>query len=232
MSSFLQAPAEPDVWQARPSRVVLQGVVGSRGVGLDTAESDTDRLGVFAESTDEFLGLDEPLETARHPHCDEQLFELRKYLSLALRSNSTILELLYLDRYEVCDEVGLGLIGLRDKLVSGPRVKGAYLGYAQRQVDDLRRGLGERAGKAARTAARIVKQGFELYSTGHLTVRVDAPGWYHDIAERAQAGDLSAVQGVVAQYDTLFAETRSVLPDEPDRAAVDAWLRKTRRALL
>ena len=40
-----------------PPNVLLSGIVGSTAYGLDTKDSDVDRLGVFAAPTEKLLGL-------------------------------------------------------------------------------------------------------------------------------------------------------------------------------
>lgn len=226
--------ARPATDTPRPSNVLLEGVIGTAAYGLDPqllGEEGPETLGVYAAPTEDFLGLDEPPEDLGSVPTGHVMQELRRFLNTAHRSTAA-LELLHLEKYQACHRLGVSLIGIRHKLLSAPRVRAAYLGGAQDQLDGLRRGLGERAGRAAVTAARLVKQGLQLWSTGVLTVRLDAPGWYHDVAARAVAGDIEVVEALVEQYALEFDRIPTVLPAMPDRDGVDGWLRGARRDLI
>lgn len=221
----------PDVWAERPDGVVLEGVVGSRAYGLAWEGSDTDRRGVFLAPSEEFFGLDDVRETADNPLGDEVLHELGRFVRQALKANPAMIDLLWLEEYEVCTEVGIGLIGLRQDLLSAPRVRGSYLHAAAELLKLVHRG-GARTSKTARHMARLLVTGYGLWSTGHLRVRLTDPRWVWDFGERVADGDAQAAEHLVAEYEQRFADTPTVLPDTPDRGRVDAWLKETRRDAL
>jgi hypothetical protein len=58
-------------------------------------------------------------------------------------------------------------------------------------------------------------------------VRVEDPEEYHRFGA-AVAADPASARSLLARYETAFAETRSVLPDRPDEAPAEAWLRRVR----
>jgi hypothetical protein len=219
------------------THVLLSGVVGSTAYGLARAGSDVDRLGVFAAPTEELHGLHRPKESHVTTTPDRTLHEAAKWCRLALGGNPTVLELAWLpdELYEVRTGLGDELIGLRSALLSAPRVRDAYLGYAARQFRRLQaRGDGslsadlrKRTAKHARHLRRLCHQGHELYATGRLTVRVEDPEEYHRFGERV-AADPSAAEPLLRHYEDAFATTRTVLPAEPDEAPVEAWLRRVR----
>ena len=66
---------------------ILRAIVGSRGCGLETPESDVDEMGVMVEPLHEAMGLSAPFEqfvrtgpdkTREGP--DLQIYGLRKFL--------------------------------------------------------------------------------------------------------------------------------------------------------
>lgn len=220
--------------------VLLSGVVGSTAYGLAGPDSDVDRLGVFAFETADLHGLETPAETVTSSKPDTTFHEARKYCALALGGNPTVSELMWLpcDLYEVRNPLGDDLINIRYAFLSAKRVRDAYLGYATQQFKRLEaRGDGsfsadtrKRTAKHARHLLRLCAQGLELYRGGVLRIRLENPQHYLDFGERVASGDVDHARRVMAGYEAAFDEKPSVLPDEPDRAAVEAWLRSVRAA--
>ncbi|MFJ3306437.1 DNA polymerase beta superfamily protein [Streptomyces sp. NPDC086549] len=220
--------------------VILSGIVGSTAYGLAHEGSDIDRLGVFAVPTAELHGLHRPKESHVTTGPDRTLHEAAKWCRLALGGNPTAMELVWLpdELYEVRTPFGDELIGIRSSLLCAKRVRDAYLGYATQQFRRLEaRGDGsfsadtrKRTAKHARHLKRLCHQGLELYTTGRLTIRVENPQEYHDFGERV-AADAAAALPVLRAYETAFDETTSVLPERPDEAAAESWLRRVRAHL-
>lgn len=222
------------------SNVLLSGIVGSTAYGLDRPGSDIDRLGIFAAPTEQLHGLQQPVQSHVFTEPDHTLHEAAKWCRLALGGNPTVMELVWLpgELYEVRTALGDELIGLRSAFLSARRVRAAYLGYATQQFQRLRdRADGsfsadtrKRTAKHARHLMRLCHQGLELYTTGHLTLRVDDPDTYHEFGERVAADALVALP-LLNEYEAAFNETGGVLPAEPDEAAVEDWLRRVRASL-
>lgn len=219
------------------THVLLSGIVGSTAYGLARAGSDVDRLGVFAAPTQELHGLHPPKETHVTTAPDSALHEVAKWCRLALGGNPTVMELVWLpdELYEVRTPLGDELIGLRAAFLSAPRVRAAYLGYAAQQFRRLS-GRDEgaltaharrRTAKHARHLKRLCGQGLELYATGRLTIRVEDPDAHHRFGEQV-AADPSVALALLRRYEDAFDATRSVLPEQPDEATVEAWLRRVR----
>ncbi|MEU6537759.1 nucleotidyltransferase domain-containing protein [Streptomyces sp. NPDC047000] len=228
------APEVPDVPDAPDAAsVLLSGIVGSTAYGLAHAGSDTDRLGLFAVPTERLHGLHPPKESYVSTDPDRTLHEAAKWCRLALGGNPTVTELVWLpdELYEVRTPLGDELIGIRATLLSAHRVRAAYLGYATRQFRRLRakdpRERGARVAKHARHLKRLCHQGLELYTTGRLTLRVEDPQEYRDFGERV-AADPEAALPLLRHYEAAFGTSATVLPDEPDEAAAEAWLRRVR----
>ncbi|MFG3512658.1 nucleotidyltransferase domain-containing protein [Streptomyces bobili] len=218
--------------------ILLSGVVGSTAYGLAHAGSDVDRLGLFAAPTEELHGLHPPQESHVSTAPDRTLHEAAKWCRLALGGNPTVTELVWLpdELYEVRTPLGDELIDIRTTFLSARRVRDAYLGYATQQFRRLLgRGGGsfsadtrKRTAKHARHLKRLCGQGYELYTTGRLTIRVDDPESFHRFGEQV-ADDPETALPLLRRYETAFEEARSVLPEQPDERAADAWLRKVRR---
>lgn len=218
--------------------VLLSGIVGSTAYGLAGPGSDVDRLGMFATPTLELLGLRVPPESHVTVKPDATFHEAGKAARLLLAGNPTVSELLWLpdDLYETRTALGEEMIARRSAFLSAKKVHDAYLGYATQQFrkliargDEARsRDARRRTAKHARHLMRLVDQGLELYASGTLTIRLAEPGRYRDFGERVAADPQAAVP-FMAQAEQRFSQTRTVLPDEPDTAAVQAWLLRVRR---
>ncbi|GAA2347265.1 nucleotidyltransferase domain-containing protein [Dactylosporangium salmoneum] len=225
-----------------PPNVLLSGIVGSTAYGLAGPDSDVDRLGVFAAPTAAFHGLTTPTESVVSSKPDTTFHEARKYCQLALGGNPTVSELMWLpaDLYETTTSLGVALIGIRRAFPSAKRVRDAYLGYATQQFKRLEaRGDGsfsadtrKRTAKHARHLLRLCDQGYDLFATGELRIRVADPQRFLDFGERVAGGDIEHARSVMAKYEALFDEATSPLPVDPDRAVVEAWLLQVRREYL
>ena len=214
--------------------VLLSGVVGSTAYGLAGPGSDVDRLGMFALPTLSLLGLHTPRESRVSTHPDVTFHEAAKLARLALGGNPTASELLWLpdDLYEVRTPLGDEAVALRGAFLSAPRVRAAYLGYATQQFRKLLTRdpatTSAKVAKHARHLMRLVEQGYELYTTGHVTIRVPDPERLRAFGEQV-AADPEAARPFMAAAEDRFAAARTVLPDEPDTKAVEDWLLRVRR---
>lgn len=220
--------------------LLLLGVVGSTAYGLAGPDSDVDRLGMYAAPTVEFHGLRPPVGKAAtivRNDPDETLHEAGKFASLALSGNPTVMELLWLTDYEVDHPLGLELVDIRSAFLCAPRVRDAYLGYATQQFkrldergDNFGSDLRKRTAKHARHLMRLCYQGLTLYRTGELVVRLSEPEAFLEFGERVAEQGSGLALKMVRSYEDAFNGTTSVLPDRPDEAKVEAWLKEVRRA--
>lgn len=229
------APAAPTL-DTGGMHILLEGVVGSTAYGLAGPDSDVDRLGIFAYDTVRLFRLDPPRESIVTTKPDSTLHEASKAVRLLLAGNPTSTEVLWLTEYEVRAPLGAELIGLRSAFLSAKRTRDTYLGYATQQFKKLlTRGDGSfdsdiparRASKHARHLMRLVDQGFELYTTGNLRIRLENPQKYLDFGEAVAANPQAAVPFMAAAEDR-FNAAKTVLPDEPRTAVVQAWLNRVR----
>lgn len=224
--------------------IILQGIVGSTAYGLAREGSDVDRLGVFAAPSEAFWGLKPPVgklaTIVQHEPSDITLHELGKFCSLALQCNPTILELLWLPRelYEIQTTHGNWLRELKGAFLSRKRVRDAYFGYATQQFERLSNRSRfpdvpvNRIEKHARHLRRLLYQGFELYETGAMSVKVSDPEEYFYFGEQVAAGDTDLAARLIDRFSEWFDNATSPLPEHPRTEAVEEYLRTTRKALL
>lgn len=218
--------------------VLLSGIVGSTAYGLAHAGSDIDRLGLFAAPTADFHGLHRPAESHVTTAPDRTLHEAAKWCRLALVCNPTASELVWLpdDMYETRTPLGDELMALRRSFLSARAVRNSYLGYAAQQfrklstrdpADPVSRVQGA---KHARHLVRLVEQGLALHETGGITVRLADPDRVRALGERYAERPADA-EGLLAAAEERF-DRPGTLPDAPDEAPVEAWLRRVRAAHL
>jgi hypothetical protein len=217
--------------------ILLSGVVGSTAYGLDHQGSDIDRMGVFAYPTQNVLGLHVPKDSIVSTKPDITLHEVRKFLGLALNGNPSIMEMMWLEQYEVVSAWGADLIEIRQAFLTARSVRDSYFGYAMSQFKRLStRGngtfssdLGKRTEKHARHLMRLVEQGFSLYTTGELSIKVDNPEQYHAFGKTVAAGNLNAAQTYLMKAEDRFNQATTVLPDRPNERRVEKWLLGVRK---
>lgn len=215
------------------SCTLLKGVVGSTAYGLNHAGSDLDYRGVYAAPTQLLLGLDSPdLEKAiEYKNPDTAYYEALHYCRLAMKSNPSILELLWLDSYNVRTKAGDELVKIRNAFPTAKMVKAAYLGYAEQQYSKLLKDpREEKRAKNARHFARLLHQGADLYSTGRLEVKLPNPPYFFDFGKRVAKGDLDLAKKEMAWAQWIFS-TPSVLEDKPNKELINEWLLGVRNGL-
>jgi len=221
--------AEYDLWQ----HVIYRCVVGSRAYGLDHADSDVDRRGVYlppAEMHWSLYGVPEQLENTE---TDECYWELQKFLTLALKANPNMLEVLSSPLIEQVAELGQELLDMRDAFLS-KLVYQTYNGYVMSQFQKLEqdiRNRGEVKWKHAMHLVRLLLSGVTVLRDGFVPVRVEA---HRERLLAIRDGrmaweDLDAWRlELHKQFDSAFETTR--LPDRPDYEAVNGFLVRARRS--
>ena len=167
-------------------------------------------------------------------------YSLRKYVRLALKGHPTILLLLFVPEELIVEEktIGRELRDLRPSLLSKRAGRG-YLGYLRGQKERLlgtrgqknvnRPELVEAHGfdtKYAMHAARLGYQGIELLETGWLTLPMPEPHRSSVMAIRKGERTFDETIAEIDEVERRLAGAleSSLLPDEPNRAAVDHFL--------
>lgn len=223
---------------------LIAGIVGSHAYGLAGPDSDVDTLSVAAAPTAEFHGLRTPTGKAGSrvtANPDTVVHEAGKFIALCLKANPTVNELLWLpdDCYATVHPLGQELIDLRVSLLGAHHVKEAYFGYAQAQFTRLKNRAGEsfssnirtRTEKHARHLLRLITGGTQLYTTGHLDVRLDNPDKYRDfgitVASDPERG-IELAEATLAYHRAAIESAASPLPAYPDTRAAEEWLLRVR----
>ncbi len=226
-----------------PWHELLRAIVGSKAYGLDHVGSDTDYLSFAAAPTTAFHGLHPPTGKAatrvtKDP--DHVTHEVGKAVGLMLSCNPTLLEVLWLpvDCYRLRTPLSAELIRNRDAFLSRKAVRNAFLGYATQQFKKLRdSGTGtfgsdvrHRPEKHARHLMRLCQQGHDLYVTGTMTVRVTDPEPYFAFG-RDVLLDSTRARDLITYTENAFDRVVSPLPESPDDARVERWLRWVREEM-
>ncbi|MFF9897461.1 DNA polymerase beta superfamily protein [Streptomyces longispororuber] len=227
----MDAPATPH--DLVRDHTVYACVMGSRAFGLATADSDTDRRGVYLAPTELYWRFAKPPTHVDGPADEQFSWELERFCELALRANPNILECLHSPLVEYVTDTGRELLALR----------GAFL-YRQAHETFARYALGQRRKleadvrthgaprwKHAMHLLRLLTSCRDLLRTGELTLDV---GEQREPLLAVRRGEVPWPE-VEARMARLAAEAdaaaaRSPLPPEPDRRRVEDFLFRARRA--
>jgi hypothetical protein len=167
------------------------------------------------------------------------MHEAEKFCRLAKGCNPSVLELLWLGAYEQQTSLGYSLIVIRNHFLSARRVKDAYMGYATQQLrrmdvpaDGSPVERPAKMAKHARHVARLLYQGYQLYRTSTLPVKLPNAALIREIGEAAAEGDNGPLRRYFTSHEAKFNANPSTLPDEPDLPIIDSWLHEVRMSYL
>lgn len=216
-------------------RVILRVVIGSRAYGLDDAHSDTDRRGVYlppAELHWSVYGVPEQIDDEP---AQETYWELQKLLVMGLKANPNVLECLWSPLVESATPLGRELLALRAAFLSR-LVFQTYSGYVASQFRKIEADLRQHGApkwKHVMHLLRLLQAGIGVLRTGEVPVHVGAD---RDRLLAVRRGEV-AWQDVEAWRQALHVEftaaaATTALPERPDYARVDAFLRRARRLAL
>lgn len=211
------------------NRTCLFGVVGSVAQGRATEESDTDYAGVFIEPASDIAGLDwnkgKEFWNNQSPFGDDYTFyEIGKLVSLALQSNPFAVEILFLGKYDIQDDVGDALLDLRYSLISEQRVREAYIGVVTAKIREIER-MTITKPKSAIHALRLARQGYTLLTTGEVVIEVENSAEYLNLTRRGKDSMLSIINKELEPLKTCS----SVLREKPDRKSAVEFIKKVRK---
>lgn len=237
---------------------VLRVRTGSQTHGISTESSDRDEMGVCIEPEAYVIGLrkfeqymyrDAAERTGRFDapsepgDLDLTVYSLRKFTSLIINGNPSMLELLFIDQPEAViwrTEAGAHLQRMGREYVVSKDAGPKYLGYmeAQRRSmksyngkgrDVTRPHLMEKYGFDTKYAGHMIRlgmQGIELMTTGKIQLPMDT----------VEAGIIRAVRNGVFKMDTVLAIAEDLerrlkdaidktsLREHPDKATMNDWL--------
>ena len=215
--------------------VIYRVIVGSRAYGLDHAESDTDRRGIYLPPADvhwSMFGVPEQIENMDTEEC---YWELQKFLMLALKANPNILECLYSPLIETITPLAQELLAEREMFLS-KLVYQTYNGYVMSQFKKLEQDLrarGELKWKHAMHLIRLLLSGVTVLQAGFVPVRVDE---HRDELLAIRRGELRWEEvnarrlSLHKEFDAALAITK--LPERPDYERANAFLLQARREMV
>lgn len=236
-------------------KIILECIVGStlHGTAVSDGLEDLDLMAVVVEDATTFLGFaqtDTWVERTKPQgvrseagDIDRTVYGLRKFLSLALKGNPTILLALFAPPRFIrhISSPGKQLQDMYPWIVS-KQVFAPFRGYMRQQHERLLGLRGQRNvtrpelvnafGYDTKYAAHIVRlgrQGVELLSTGRLTLPMPEPDQRLCVDVRTGKYTLAQVSELIidAENSIVGAFERSDLRLWPDRAAVEGWMVQT-----
>lgn len=217
-------------------QICLLGLQGSRGLGLQqTADADYDYRGVWLAKNQDLVGLTQfvPKSTIEYnDHRDDEmdyvLHEVGKFFELCLKGNPSVVTLLFLPKYNICDSVGSEIVANRNLFLSSTAVRKAFGGYAMAQVLYLKRKHkfpdGRKQEKHIRHIFRLFDMGQELLETGQMTMPLADPQKYLDL----QTMTIEQTYEMFEKRDREFQTAKSILPEQPETYLVNKLLLKIR----
>lgn len=125
------------------NKIILKIRSGSHLYGTNTENSDKDYLGIYLNTKEELLGLqnseelteniESKLKNGRNTKdaIDCKYYELRKFCRLAMNGNPTVLEILFVNKENILEitKEGEELLKLKKEFISN-RIYNSFMGYA------------------------------------------------------------------------------------------------------
>ncbi len=215
--------------------VIYRCIVGSRAYGLDDANSDTDRRGIYlppAQLHWSLYGIPEQLENKDAQEC---YWELQKFLILALKANPTVLECLYTPLVETATPLVEELLAMRSMFLS-QLVYQTYNSYVMSQFKKMEQDIrtkGEVKWKHVMHLIRLLLSGITVLKKGFVPVRVEEHRQQLLAIRRGEVSweEVNALRlSLHQEFDTAFAATD--LPERPDYERANAFLIKARTSMV
>jgi len=217
--------------------VIYRVVAGSRAFGLATEASDDDRSGVYLPPADWHWGFDKPPEQVdlKADGVEEVIWEIEKFLRLALNANPNILEVLWAPVVLQADDLGRELRAMRTAFLSR-RLHQTYSGYVTSQfrlLEQRFRASGTFKPKHAMHLIRLLHSG--LHAVRHGDILVDV-GEHRDELMAIRRGERTfeevrtRANELIREFDAEAVTAK--LPDEPDTARANRFLLAARRRAL
>jgi predicted nucleotidyltransferase len=239
---------ESEARKIAKKNLILMTQVGSESLGLNVpGHADRDLMGVCLEPPSHVIGLrhfeqdvmrDKPQGVRSEAgDTDSVVYSARKFCSLALKGNPSILTALFAPVIDA-NKYGFQLRDLAPAFAS-KRAGRAFLGYMVQQRERLmgergqkevnRPELVEQFGYDTKYAMHIVRlgyQGVQYMTTGKLILPIPSEDRGRIFNIRMGYYDLEEVLEIAAAHETVLERLleTSPLPDDPDHKRVEEWL--------
>lgn len=234
---------------------ILECVVGStlHGTSVEDGLEDLDLMAIVLERPEQMIGFSvtDTWVTRTKPQgvrseagdTDHVAYGLRKFLSLALKGNPTILLPLFApaSAVRITTPQGEQLRAMAPLIIS-KQCYAPFRGYMHQQHQRLVGTLGqknvtrpeliEKYGYDTKYAGHIVRlglQGAELLHTGRLTLPMREEQRQLVVAVRTGQFTLERVSHMIESMEQILSirHDQSTLRDKPDHAQVEAWMLDT-----
>lgn len=213
-------------------RVPLVVQTGSRAYGVANSESDYDYMGVYVPPTKDIMSVgsspDKTIDLSKDisgvGEADITLFEIGHFLSLAMKSNPTILAVFRAPLIR-CTKVGEELRGLFPYVWGSREVLDSHVGYAESTKTRVLSDKATNPRKAASDHVRVLNQGIDLLSTGSFDVKLSKQ--MRGVIKRIREGEtpLDDVWDIGrGMKRTLMEEYAGNPLKEPDKEAINEFL--------
>jgi uncharacterized protein len=213
-------------------RVVYRCVIGSRAYGLDHAESDTDRRGIYVPPVELHWSLYGVPEQLENDDTQDVYWEIKKFLILALKANPNVLECLYSPIVELVTPLAEELLAMRTVFLSR-MVYQTYNGYVMSQFKRMHahvRNHGEIKWKHVMHLIRLLISGATVLREGFVPVRVEEHREKLLAIKRAEMpwDEVDRWrQSLHERFNEAFQHTS--LPERPDYEKANQYLIRVRR---
>lgn len=215
--------------------VIYRCVVGSKAYGLDDANSDIDRRGIYLPPADIHWSLSSIPEQLDNKATEECYWEIKKFLILALKANPNILECLYTPLVETMTPLAESLLSRRDIFLS-KLVYQTYNGYVMSQFKKLEQDLRTKGiikPKHAMHLIRLLLSGIIILRDGIVTIKVENN---REDLLAIRRGEMPWEQvnnwrlRLHKDFESAFEQTS--LPEFPDYEKANSFLIEARRSMI
>lgn len=228
--------------QTKLDHLISSHIVGSQAYGLQTPESDIDRIKTFAFDAHSLLSIKQPDATVIKKIDDGDLtyHEIGKWASLAAKGNPTMIELLYIPS-EFHHPLWQQIVENKQLFLGKQSIRDAYYGYAYQQFTRIKnRGDGtfdsatrNRTAKHARHLYRLMLQCEQLISNQDIEIRLsdnDRDACF-EFGEAAANGRLDHLESVYLSkrihIDSLYDDCK--LPTQANMNTINDMIVRIRR---
>jgi predicted nucleotidyltransferase len=222
-----------DIDQTLYERVIYRCIIGSVSYGLAGEGSDIDRRGFYLPPAELHWSLFDLPEQLENRETEECYWEIRKFVTMALKANPNVLECLYTPLVEFSTPLADELIAGRSAFLS-KLIYQTYNGYVMSQFKRLEQDIrtdGKPKWKHAMHLIRLLLAGIEALNEGTIPVQASMHRERLLAIKRGEVAweDVNAWRlNLHKEFDQAFATT--ALPDRPDYAWANAFLIKARRS--